>query len=546
LDPANVTALQPAEPPPLRSGDWNRVQLSLRGNTVALHLNGELVFTRELAATNQRTFGLFHYADQTEARVRNLRWRGEWPRTLAAPPQQQLADDRLEQLLGNEEQLPLVLDHDFAKGVPSQLFHMIGAGWEDHLERLSDGIRLKRPGGNYARYAIAPQVTLAGDFDITVAFDGLLTKVEPGGEANLQLLAAFDDERRTECRVYRKHYHFADGRIEQLAQAAVFQRRAGQTDYKFPASPAEESTSGQLRLSRRGSQLYFLYAEDDSPEFRLIHSHEVGTAPTRIAGVRLVLESHKAGGMAEVVWKSLTIRAASASGPVITPALSVPQLDEQRSGLPATRRIAFSAGASETAIGYWGRVESFPRDKEGMTIEAAGAEQWTASGVVSQLGLEGDFDVSLALDVLHLEPPKANSESTVYLQTGFQDAAQTEVEVKYSVSPSGVRAAEFQLNTKNPDGSTSYQELSTRQSDPVRQLRLARRGGILYLMYQPASAALPEILARAEVGTADVPAAHMRVLVHTGGAGRKTVVRLRDLRMHAERISGPAALLEGE
>jgi hypothetical protein len=449
LDPANLTIASDIEAP-LRSGEWNAVQLTLRGDTIGLHLNGALVFTHELAPTNQRTFGLFHYADQTEARVRNLLWRGEWPQELAPPHKQELADDRLEQLLGDEERLPVVLEHNFAKGAPSHLFYVTGGGWEDHFERLSDGVRLKRSGGNYAKYGIAPQVTLAGDFDITVTFDGLRTSVIEGGEGNIQLLAALDDERRTECRVYRKHYVFSGGRSEQLAQAAVFQRRGGQTDYSFPASPAEESTSGRLRLARRGSQLYFLYAEDDSPEFRLIHSQEVGAAPTRAGGVRLVLESHKEGGLAEVVWQSLVIRAESAGGPIASPALSVAQLDEERSRLPVKTRIDFSAGASEAAIGYWGRSESFSRDKQGMRIEAVGADQWTAAGIISQVGLEGNFDVSLDLDVLHMETPKENSESTVYLQAGFNDSRQTAVEVKHSISPSGIRDLEFQLNAKTP------------------------------------------------------------------------------------------------
>jgi hypothetical protein len=545
LDPANITAVSNEEAP-LRSDDWNAVQLTLRGDTVDLHLNGELIFTRELAPTNQRTFGLFHYADKTEARVRKLRWRGEWPRELSPPPQQQLADNRLEQLLGDAERLPVVLEHNFTQGLPMDRFYVIGGGWENHVEQLSCGLRMKRPGGNYARFGIAPQVTLSGDFDITVAFDDLRTSVVEGGEGNIQLLTVLDDERRIECRVYRKHYVFSGGRSEQLAQAAVFQRRGDETEYNFPASPAEESTSGRMRLARRGSQLYFLYAEDDSREFRLIHSQEVGTAPTRTAGVRLVLESHKEGDLAEVLWQSLVIRAESAAGPITSPALSVAQLDEERRQLSAKTRIDFSAGASEAAIGYWGDLQSFSRDQQGMKIEARGADQWTAAGVVSQLGLEGDFDVALDLEVLHLEKPKENSESTVYLQAGFDDAAQTAVEVKYSISPNGIRDMEFQLNAKIPDGSISYQELSTRQTDGVRQLRLARRGGIVYLIYQPASAALPQILGRAEVGRAPVPATHLRALVHTGGAGRKTVVRFRDLRVHAERIIGPAALLEGK
>jgi hypothetical protein len=70
--------------PPLKIKAWNRVVLSLAGDRVSLRLNGELLYERSLEPTNQRLFGLFHYADETEARVRNVTYRGQWPRTL--PP----------------------------------------------------------------------------------------------------------------------------------------------------------------------------------------------------------------------------------------------------------------------------------------------------------------------------------------------------------------------------------------------------------------------------------------------------------------------------
>jgi hypothetical protein len=70
--------------PPLRPNAWNRVKLALAGDTATLTLNDVLVYERPLEPTNQRDFGLFRYADETEARIRNVHYRGQWPRTL--PP----------------------------------------------------------------------------------------------------------------------------------------------------------------------------------------------------------------------------------------------------------------------------------------------------------------------------------------------------------------------------------------------------------------------------------------------------------------------------
>ncbi|MHC5538775.1 DUF1583 domain-containing protein, partial [Singulisphaera rosea] len=67
---------------PLKPKEWNKAALSLTGNKIALRVNGELVYERALEPSNQRGFGFFHYADETEARVRNVTYRGDWPRAL--------------------------------------------------------------------------------------------------------------------------------------------------------------------------------------------------------------------------------------------------------------------------------------------------------------------------------------------------------------------------------------------------------------------------------------------------------------------------------
>jgi hypothetical protein len=67
---------------PLRPKSWNRATLSLAGDRIRLSLNDETIYERTLEPTNQRTFGLFHFAGETEVRVRNVTYRGEWPAAL--------------------------------------------------------------------------------------------------------------------------------------------------------------------------------------------------------------------------------------------------------------------------------------------------------------------------------------------------------------------------------------------------------------------------------------------------------------------------------
>ncbi len=69
---------------PLKADGWNRLKLGVTGNKIALRLNDTLVYERELEPANLRIFGLFHYADESDVRVRNVKYRGQWPKKLPA------------------------------------------------------------------------------------------------------------------------------------------------------------------------------------------------------------------------------------------------------------------------------------------------------------------------------------------------------------------------------------------------------------------------------------------------------------------------------
>jgi tetratricopeptide (TPR) repeat protein len=88
LDPGNATndpsSRRGPVRLPLKAGEWNRMALAIRGDELTLTLNGEAIFVRKLEATNRRDFGLFYFADESEARIRDVVYKGEWPRTLPA------------------------------------------------------------------------------------------------------------------------------------------------------------------------------------------------------------------------------------------------------------------------------------------------------------------------------------------------------------------------------------------------------------------------------------------------------------------------------
>jgi hypothetical protein len=75
----------------LKENDWNELKVQLKGDTVSILVNGKLVASHTLEPTNQRRFGLFRFSDATATRVRNVIYRGAWPKDVPPVEQQELA-----------------------------------------------------------------------------------------------------------------------------------------------------------------------------------------------------------------------------------------------------------------------------------------------------------------------------------------------------------------------------------------------------------------------------------------------------------------------
>ncbi len=69
--------------PQLREGDWNQVTIQIIDATIQIHLNDALVFEQEARILPQGlVFGLFHYADKTNARIRDIELTASWPEKI--------------------------------------------------------------------------------------------------------------------------------------------------------------------------------------------------------------------------------------------------------------------------------------------------------------------------------------------------------------------------------------------------------------------------------------------------------------------------------
>jgi hypothetical protein len=88
LAPDNAEPLPGAAPVALKNADWNTLQLAIAASEVTFTLNGQPAGRLALDGANDRTFGLFRYADVSGVRVRNVVLRGTWPRDLSAVTQE--------------------------------------------------------------------------------------------------------------------------------------------------------------------------------------------------------------------------------------------------------------------------------------------------------------------------------------------------------------------------------------------------------------------------------------------------------------------------
>ena len=289
---------------PLVPDNWNRLRLILDGDTVQLVLNDVLIFEYVLHLTNQRMLGLFHYADHTELRVRNVSLRGEWPRTVPESDGQELADQQIVELDSSRDELPASFSHNFEEaGVPTEYFKLF-TSTDGRIVPSAAGLSASiSSASTWTNVSFSPQFSLSGDFDIEVAFEDM--QPTKNGQAGLLLTVELGDAERSLHRAMRMNEQTGMQRIH-ASQSAL--QRDGSRSYQATKTVTCEAFSWRLRLARRGTRLYHLFAENDSSVFRLIDTVDVSGADSVSDGLMIRTMSFQQG-RTSVTWKEIGIRA---------------------------------------------------------------------------------------------------------------------------------------------------------------------------------------------------------------------------------------------
>jgi Tol biopolymer transport system component len=289
---------------PLRPKDWNRVSLQLQGDMLALLLNDVVVYERPLESNNLRTFGLFHYADQGEVRVRRAVMRGAWGKNLPPLAEQELASPETRFLDEATPKLRSLFTHSFQKsGLPDKYFKVSTRSIGAQVSADQRGVQVNQSAsGAWSTAEIAPRFHVYGDFDLVAAFTDL--QPETDKDAGIMLVASVAGERNPNFRAYRRR---APNARQELQSSLTLLQQDGSRSYHGDTRPCE-STSGRLRLSRRGDKVHYLFADGDSDNFQLTGSETCPQGPLENDGVKLLVTCNGEGS-ASVTWTRLEIQA---------------------------------------------------------------------------------------------------------------------------------------------------------------------------------------------------------------------------------------------
>ena len=520
---------------PLLANAWNRVSVTLKGDTIDILLNDELVYQRTLESTNQRHFGFFYYADQSELNVRNVQWTGQWPRELMTLKDQELAIDHAEFLDEDTEHLKAVFDYDFVKdGMDEDRISAVKGSVEEHFKVTPEGLLALRPGpGGYQNTTIAPNIEAQGDFDITVEYDDFRTSPSAGGSSSLMLIAALENATSDECFITRRHMYDPGGTQRQVVQCATVRKTPEGEKRDYFVTKVMEERSGRLRLARRGGKVYYLSAEGHSPNFRLWGSRDFPTDPISVQGIRLVNQMHQKGE-SSVLWKSISVRAESFSAAAIDEVdPRIVALNEQRAQLPNTVVYDFTKEPPDpNALYRWVDLRDWDAAHKGLRIQAEGFDSWESAGVSTMYPISGDFDITADVEVISIEKPLADDPTAIFLQLDSSDTLQTQMAALFELPESGFSDAKALLRQAQKNGEFDYKAVGVIRAKSVSSLRIARRGKRWTTVARMADTGRERIIAESNLN--DEPVSIARLLLHTGGANRTSEILLKKFEIHAE------------
>lgn len=265
---------------PLKSGDWNRLALAVKGETLTLTLNGTVIYERPVEPENQRQFGLFRYGGLTDVRVKNVTYRGDWPKTLPTLKEQELNPGPFTRANFADGELITLLDWDCSTPKPAAI-EAFGAGGKTTLVPTDKGLLITRPAGEAKAQQVVGHIfrgKLSGDFEITLDFADFQSTTKPHDwmlprvEVNA-LLGGGHSPPKAKTIVALNMRRPSPERME-IQQGQMTLNDKGTHDWSGSQAPTEFN-GGRLRIVRKGGTSFLLHAASGTDDWQLITTRAV-------------------------------------------------------------------------------------------------------------------------------------------------------------------------------------------------------------------------------------------------------------------------------
>lgn len=519
LSPDNVTVessnRRGPEKLPLKENDWNTLKLRLKGDTASVTLNDELVFERTLEPTNQRNFGLFRFADQTEARVRNVVYRGDWPKTLPKVEEQELAQ-KPARFEFTDAELPKKLSWNFVGNRPAWARLTFDANkLNKFMQSTPEGLLFSLPAGREPseQVGIESLPVIRGDFEALVGFK--IRKIErvelpegwktPGVDLTVRLDSGMDERVYLERRLQAER----DGGHGFLAARAV-SVVPGQPAYSSRRTPTKE-ISGRMKIIRRGSVVSYLAAAESSNDWALIE--QVVASPNEATTVSINVRSFHVNSPVEVLLTDWSIRAADV--------LDETRLQQEKAAraafapgqLPVTRTWNFQGDPPKnvSVIGLPLTHAAYQRSADGLKISMRSGRDFKndALGVQTIEHFRGDFEITASfaeLKTTRSEQAKTYKVPGVDLGIALDQPLRESLKLERrhfedAEKGSAVKAGDSRLAA---DGKTEWSTINFPWTSPNGRLRIVRKGTTAYFLIAAENSDEWRLLRERPISTANV------------------------------------------
>jgi RNA polymerase sigma factor (sigma-70 family) len=439
--------------------------------------------------------------------ARFLKTPGEIP-LLPAPPPRELAERVV---------------FPFRDGLDKQpMLRLVGPEVGSMAKVDDQGLRFTLPADRLsgAAVSIESRLRLRGDFEITLAYE-LLAVPNPAPELGAGLVMRVDFDTPNAFQAVFSRTQKPSG----PASGANYTTTGpdGKEDFKGLTVCPVKAPKGRLRLVRTGSKLIYQIADGDAG-FHVLATKEFGTADVMAVRAQCIT-GWKANFAVDIRFGSLELRADKIETP--TPRV-----------LPEHVEVRFADG-----------IEKFPHlrligpdvaqmvrtDGQGIRFKVP-AERLSSQpvGVESRVRLGGDFEITLAYDLLDLPDPPPKLGAGVDLRVVFDTADAFQAHIGRVKNAKGnVIGANY--ITTGPDGKEAFKGITVqRTQEPRGRLRLVRTGKKLFYQFADGAGDFQELATR-EFGTADVIA--VRADCTTGWQTQSGVeVRFSNLDLRSEQM----------